>query len=321
MSPNTKGAVFALLAFAAFSTHDVIVKVLGDHYSPFQIVFFSVLFGFPLAMVMMIRESEPGHLRPVHPWWTLVRTLAAVITGVSAFYAFSTIPMAQTYAILFAAPLLITVLSIPILGETVRLRRWMAVIVGLCGVMIVLRPGATDLTLGHVAALAAAVCSSLTSIIVRKIGQDERDVVLLLYPMLASFGLMGMLMPFVYEPMPILHLGGIAVMSALAFVASAFVIAAYKTGEAVIVAPMQYSQILWAAAFGALFFDEWPDGMTLLGAGIIIASGVYIVLREGQPEASSNTPVLRNRTRFETGTVPRIGPLLRRWRKTTEAPE
>lgn len=321
MSPNTKGAVFALLAFATFSTHDVIVKVLGDHYSPFQIVFFSVLFGFPLAMVMMIRESEPGHLRPVHPWWTLVRTLAAVITGVSAFYAFSTIPMAQTYAILFAAPLLITVLSIPILGETVRLRRWMAVIVGLCGVMIVLRPGATDLTLGHVAALAAAVCSSLTSIIVRKIGQDERDVVLLLYPMLASFGLMGMLMPFVYEPMPILHLGGIAVMSALAFVASALVIAAYKTGEAVIVAPMQYSQILWAAVFGALFFDEWPDGMTLLGAGIIIASGIYIVLREGQPEASSNTPVLRNRTRFETGTVPRIGPLLRRWRKTKEAPE
>lgn len=311
MGSNARGALLALLAFGIYASHDVIVKMLGELYSPFQIVFFSVLFGFPLVTVMLIRDSEPGHLRPMHPWWTLTRTASAVVTGVSAFYAFSTLPLAQTYAILFAAPLLITILAIPILGETVRLRRWAAVIVGLLGVMIVLRPGATDLTLGHLAALVAAFGSALTSIIVRKIGQDERSVVLLLYPMLANFILMGALLPFVYQPMPALHMGGLALMSAMAFAASALVIAAYKTGEAVIVAPMQYSQILWASVYGALFFDEVPDFWTAVGAGIIIASGIYIVVREGSRNTSMNTPVLRSRTRFETGTIPRISLLLR----------
>ncbi len=312
MGPNAKGALLALLAFGIFSTHDVIVKVLGADYSAFQIVFFSVLFGFPLVTIMLIRDSKPGHLRPVHPWWTLLRTVAAVATGVSAFYAFSTLPLAQVYAIIFAAPLLITILAIPILGETVRLRRWAAVIVGLLGVMVVLRPGATELGLGHLAALIAAFGGALASIIVRKIGKDERSVVLLLYPMLANFCLMGALMPFTYQPMPAMHMGGIALMSIMAFIASSLVISAYKAGEAVVVAPMQYSQILWAALYGALFFDEYPDSWTAVGAGIIIASGIYIVLREGGPSASENTPVLRSRSRFETGTVPRVSQFLRR---------
>ena len=312
MGSNAKGALLALLSFAIYATHDVIVKALGGTYSPFQIVFFSVLFGFPLVTIMLIRDAQPGHLRPVHPWWTLLRTTAAVVTAVCAFYAFSTLPLAQTYAILFASPLLITILAIPILGERVRLRRWAAVIVGLAGVMIVLRPGATDLTLGHLAATVAAFTSALASIIVRKIGEDERSVVLLLYPMLANFVVMGAFLPFFYTPMPALHLAGVAAIAAMAFVASILVIAAYKAGEAVIVAPMQYSQILWASIYGALFFGEVPDLWTAVGAAVIIASGVYIVLREGSKSASANTPVLRSRTRFETGTLPRISVLQKR---------
>ncbi len=149
MSSNAKGALLALLAFGVFSTHDVFIKKLGALYSPIQIVFFSVLLSFPLATIMLMRDGKPGTLVPVHPWWMLLRTVAAVVTGFSAFYAFANLPLTQTYAILFATPLLITILSIPILGETVRIMRWAAVIVGLCGVMIVLRPGTTDLGLGH----------------------------------------------------------------------------------------------------------------------------------------------------------------------------
>ncbi|MBW4985971.1 DMT family transporter [Mameliella sp. CS4] len=305
MSHNAKGALLALLAFGVFSLHDVIVKWLGASYSPVQIVFFSGLFSFPLVTLLLIRESQPGTLRPVHPWWLMVRTLSAVITGLSAFYAFSVLPLAQVYAILFAAPLLITLLAIPILGEQVRLRRGLAVVVGLCGVLVVLRPGATELSLGHLAALVAAFASSLASIIVRKIGQDERSVVMLLYPILTNFIVMGAALPFVYKPMPTLELGGLALMSVMAFAASALVIMAYKAGEAVVVAPMQYSQILWAAFTGAIFFDEYPDAWTVAGAGIIIASGTYIVLREGGT-SSTNRPVLRSRTRFETGIMPRV---------------
>jgi drug/metabolite transporter (DMT)-like permease len=311
MSPNAKGALFALLAFGVFSTHDVIVKILGGTYSPFQIVFFSVLLSFPLAMVMLIRDAKPGTLVPVHPWWLALRTGAAVVTGVSAFYAFSVLPLAQTYAILFAAPLLITILAIPVLGEKVRLRRWMAVLVGLVGVLVVLRPGQTDLTLGHLAALAAAIGGSLASIVVRKIGSEERPVVMLLYPMLVNFVLMACALPFVYIPMPIEHLGMLAVIAVFAWIASRLVIAAYQSGEAAIIAPMQYSQIIWASMFGYFFFDEVIDQATAIGAGIIIASGMYIVLRESRSGNSENTPVLRTRSRSETATTPRVSLFMR----------
>lgn len=303
---NLRGALLALAAFGIFATHDVVVKFLGGHYETFQIVFFSVLLAFPLVMLMLMQDETRDTLIPRHPWWTALRTVAAVITGVSAFYAFSVLPLAEVYAILFAAPLLITLLAIPVLGERVGLHRGAAVIVGLAGVLVVLRPGGEALTFGHAAALTAAVGGAMASIIVRKIGQDERSAVLLLYPMMANFIVMGCVLPFVYEPMPIEHFGLVALMSALAFVAARCVIAAYKAGDAAVVAPMQYSQILWAAAYGFFFFDETPDLMTWVGAGIIISSGLYIVIRESVVGISENRPVLETRSRPETGTSPRV---------------
>lgn len=310
-SPNLRGALCALLAFAIYSTHDVVVKVLGAHYSPVQIIFFATLLGFPLVTLMLMRDRTDGNLRPRHPWWTALRTLATVVTGVSAFYAFTVLPLAQTYAILFAAPLLITVMAIPILGERVGLWRGTAVMAGLIGVLIVLRPGAAPLGLGHVAALTAAVASSLASVIVRKIGRDERSAVLVLYPMVANFLVMGTALPFVYRPMPLEHLAMLMVIAAFAFVALLLVIAAYRSAQAVVVAPMQYSQMIWAAVFGALVFDETPDRWTLIGAAVIIASGIAIVLREGSGRVATNRPVLDSRSRAETGLMPRISLVLR----------
>lgn len=318
---NVKGAVLALLSFAIFATHDVVVKFLGEaQYSPIQIIFFSVLFGFPLVTLMLMRDRTDGNLRPRHPWWTALRTVSAVITGVTAFYAFSVLPLAQTYAILFAAPLLITLLSIPILGEKVGIRRGLAVVVGLIGVLIVLRPGAAPLNLGHIAGIAAAIFSSLASVIVRKIGSEERSVVLLLYPMVANFVVLGCALPFVYKPMPIEHLGMIGIIAAFGFVAMLLIIAAYRSAEAVVVAPMQYSQMIWAAIFGYLIFGETPDRFTLIGATVIIASGIYILLREGRAKSSRTTPVLRTQTRHETGTLPRVSTLMGRTGKAAEDP-
>lgn len=312
MSPNVRGAISALISFAIFSTHDVVVKFLGEHYSAVQIIFFSVLLSFPLVTVMLMNDRTDGNLRPRHLWWTALRTLSTVITGVSAFYAFSVLPLAQTYAILFAAPLLITLLAIPILGEKVGMRRGLAILVGMLGVMIVLRPGAADLSFGHAAALSAAVFSSLASVIVRKIGKDERSVVLLLYPMVANFIILGGVLPFVYKPMPVEHFGMLGIIALFGFVATLFIIHAYRNAEAVIVAPMQYSQMVWAAIFGALIFQESPDFYTIVGACVIIASGLYIVAREGNSTASKNRPVLESRSRPETGTMPRISLMLRR---------
>lgn len=311
---NVRGALMALLSFAIYATHDVVVKVLGSHYSAVQIIFFSVLLSFPIVTLMLMKDRTDGNLRPVHPWWSAARTISVVVTGLSAFYAFSVLPLAQTYAILFAAPLLITLLSIPILGERVGIRRGLAVIVGLVGVLVVLRPGAAALSLGHLAALTAAVFSSLASVIVRKIGKAERSAVLLLYPMVANFFILGIALPFVYRPMPVEHLGLLGIIALFGFIAMLLVIAAYRTAEAVIVAPMQYSQIIWAAIFGTLLFDETPDLFTVIGGGIIILSGIYIVLREDRGQVSRNTPVLESRSRPETGTLPRVSVILGRMR-------
>lgn len=305
MVQNARGALLALVAFGLYSTHDAIVKLMGSGYSPFQLIFFSVLFSFPIAILILMRDVKPGTLLPVHPWWITLRTAAALITGITAFYAFSVLPLAEVYAIVFASPLLITILAIPILGEKVRIRRWLAVIVGLVGVFVVLDPGGSEFHLGHLAAMVAALGGAIASVIARKIGPEERAVVLLLYPMMANFVMMAVALPWVYQPPELAHLGLFAAMAVLGSMGGLVIIAAYKAGEAVIVAPMQYSQILWATLFGAVLFNEFPDSQTILGASIIIASGLYIVLRESRAGTSRNRPVLQSRQRPETGTIPR----------------
>lgn len=314
MSDNLKGAALSLAAFGAYATHDVVVKLLGEDYTAFQIMFFSGLMGFPLVTMMLMGDRRDGTLIPRHPWWSILRSVSAVATGVMGFFAFSQLPLATCYAIFFAMPLLITLMAIPMLGEKVGIRRGIAVIVGLCGVLIVLRPGGGEgFSIGHVAALGAAVTGALTSVIVRKIGNEERSVVLMLYPMVLTSFAMGAVMPVVYEPMPVEHLGLTAVMAFLGMLGALGIIAAYRAAPAVIVAPMQYSQILWAALYGWLFFDEGVDLYTAIGSAVIIASGIYIVLREGKPSVSRNRPVLENRSRMDIGTQPRISSWLKRF--------
>lgn len=302
---NLRGAGFALMAFALYATHDVFIKKLGQTFAPFQIVFFSTLLSFPLITMMLMRDRTSGTLIPVHPWWTALRTGCSVLIAGSAFYAFSVLPLAEVYAILFAAPMLITILSIPILGERVGIHRWGAIVVGLIGVLVVLRPGTSELSLGHAAALTASIGSSLVAVIIRKIGKDERSAVLLLYPMMANALVMGAILPFVFVPVEGIHFAMFAAMSALGFAGGLLIIAAYKSADAAIVAPMQYSQLLWAAVFGLFLFSEFPDLWTWVGAAIIIASGLYIVLRESLRGATSQTPVLHTRSHPDTGIRPR----------------
>ncbi|KEO52344.1 DMT family transporter [Thioclava indica] len=302
---NGRGASLALGSMAIFATHDVIIKHLGQTYSPVQIVFFAALLSFPLLSIILLNDKRGGSLRPVHPGWVAARVIFALLAGFFAFYAFSTLPLAQVYPLLFASPLLITVLSIPLLGEKVGLHRWVAVIFGLIGVLIVVRPGQADLQLGHVAALTAAMCGAMASIIVRKVGGEERSVVLLLSPILGNVLVMGAALPFVWVPLQLPDLGFMAVIALFGLSASFLQILAYRAGEAAIVAPMQYSQILWAIFYGWFIFGEGLDGPTMLGAGVVIVSGMYIVFRETRPNVSENQPVLRTRGRTETVTSPR----------------
>ena len=224
--------------------------------------------------------------------------------------------MAQTYALIFAAPLLITILAIPILGETVgwhrqaRRRR---------------RAGRRDRgaaprgdrpAAGHIAALTAAVFSAIAAVVVRKIGHEERSAVLLLYPMVANFLIMGCALPFVYREMPAVDLGGLMLMACLGFLGGALphlrLPRRQRRGgrtDAVLADPLGR-----ALRIGVL--RRAPDWSTAIGAAIIILSGIYVVLREDRGGSSKSRPVLETRSRFVTGTYPRISSVFRLFRKS-----
>lgn len=313
VSPDVRGALLALLAMGIFATHDVIIKTLGATYPSLQILFFASLMSFPLVSVVLMRDRTHGTLRPNRPGWVALRSVCGVLAGIGGFYAFSTLPLAQVYAILFSSPLIVTVLSIPILGEKVGSHRWVAVILGLVGVLIVLRPGGQGLALGHAAALISAIGSATAAVIVRKLGRTERPMVLILWPMLGNFVVSGASLGWDYRPMELPDLAMTGVIAVFGLTAAFLVIQAYRTAEAAIVAPMQYSQILWATAYGWFLFGEHVDAPTLTGAGIIIASGIYILWREGRGGNSVNRPVLASRIGADANITPKSTVLQRLW--------
>ncbi|MFN6976925.1 MAG: DMT family transporter [Gemmobacter sp.] len=305
LGPNARGALLALLGFAIYASHDAVIKGLGTRLATPQIVFFVNLLGLPLAILLLAADRAPGRLIPVHPGWMAVRAGGVIVSGIAGFFAFTQLPLTQVYALLFATPLLITLLAIPVLGERVGLRRGLAVLVGFCGVLIVLRPGSAAIGPGHLSALLSALAASMAAVASRRIGRDERPAVMVIWPIMGNIAVMGAVLPAVYVPVAGADLAMLAFVAACSFAALLMIVMAYRSAEAVVVAPMQYSQILWATLFGALFFAETPDPWTFLGAGVVIASGLYIVLREARGGAVSATqPVLTTAARPGTGGDP-----------------
>ena len=286
------GVGLSLLGFATFSLHDALIKSV-DAVPVFQIVFFVVLFSFvPFALFLAFDGTERS-LKPQLPVLVGLRCLFSVIGLLCVFYAFGQLPMAEVYSLLFAAPILITLLAIPILGEKVRLIRWIAILLGMLGVLIVLRPGTTTPTMAHLAAVGAASCTALTSVVTRKIGSREHSVTLVLYPMLCNVVVTGIATMFVYVPLPgdvLLRLCGVGVLSVIG---QSLMIQAYRASEAQFVAPMQYSQMLWALVYGAFVFNETVDQTVLTGSAVIVFSGLLFIWRE--LVASIMQPVLRTR--------------------------
>jgi len=287
-----RGVGLSLIGFAAFSLHDALIKSV-EGIPVFQVVFFVALFSFVPFTLFLAFDSTERSLRPRLPVLVGLRCAFTVAGLLCVFYAFGNLPMAEVYSLLFAAPILITLLAIPILGERVRLFRWFAIVLGMLGVLVVLRPGTTTLSLSHLAALGAASCTALTSVVTRKIGSREHSVTLILYPMLANVVVTGIATIFVYVPVSgdvLLRLCGIGILSVIG---QSLMIQAYRASEAQFVAPMQYSQMLWALLYGAIFFNETVDRTVILGSAVIVFSGLLFIWRE--MVASVTQPVLRTR--------------------------
>lgn len=279
----TNGILFALLSYASFSWSDAGIKALGGQMSVFQIGFFLTLVSGGCILLTTPRaERQRDFWRMKRPWAVQARALSGLGSSLLSVVAFTTIPLAEVYALTFLAPLFVTILSVLVLKEHVGPWRWLAVFAGFAGVLLVVRPGFRELQLGHLAAFGIAFLAAITVILMRSLAREERRTTMLGY--LIFYGLIvngaGMIANGSFV-MPTLPQAG---MLALAGVFSAFghigLLQATRFAAANEIAPTNYSQIIWAVLIGLLFFQERPDLTAFIGLAVIVASGLLTFARE-----------------------------------------
>lgn len=287
LSPSVQGALLGLCSFGLYAFSDVTIKFMGQGISPVQIIFTASLFSLPFILVQAVTSAGGLALRPVFPRWTLIRVVLTLVNSVIVSYTFTKLPIAQAYAIFFCMPLLITLLAVPFLGERLDLPRVLAIVVGFSGVLIALRPGSEPLQFAHLTAIVGATLGACNSLILRKISETERASVMLLYPALAQTIVLGCLLPWLWVPMDLFTWSLGAMIGILSVIGGVLIIAAYSRAPAIVVAPMQYSQIIWGALCGVLIFGEAMDALMIFGIAVIIGAGLYLLWKSGQP-----TPII-----------------------------
>lgn len=282
LSPVSAGILLSLLAFFLYTASDTLIKALGSNLSAAEIGLFVALFTLiPFTLSKGKNDRWRDTFKYNRPWIVQLIGLMRASSSVAITYAFVTIPLAEAYAIAFLIPLFTTILSVLVLKEKVPIERWVLVIIGFIGILVVVRPGFRELELGHFTALICAACASVTVILLRiTSGNEKRSSICILqafYIMAANLvllGLTGFTMPS-WDLLLILLccglMGGIAYLVQMASLARA---------PASILAPFQYSQFIWGLLFGAVFFSELPDFIGFVGVGIVIASGVGSVFSD-----------------------------------------
>lgn len=301
------GIVSAMGASCFFAINDSSIKFLSGGYALHEIVLIRSAIGLAVMLILVV----PGHgglgaLRTQRLGLHLVRGAFVVTSNFCFFLGLAAMPIADAVALFFVAPLLITALSVPMLGEKVGPRRWMAVAVGLLGVIIMLRPGMGLFHPAMLLPLFAAFCYAMLHMLTRRMGVTESAVTLTLYvqiTFLAICAISGVLLghgrffdagdpsfafltrAWVWPAMgdwPILIVIGLAsTMGAL------LITHAYRSCEAALVAPFEYVSMPLAILFGLVIFGEWPDPVAWIGIALICGAGLYVVWRETRenPEA------------------------------------
>ncbi len=276
------GIVLALLAVACFSGMDVLVKWQSATYAVVQVIFFRSVFAFlPLG----IMTGFSGGWRAVKPndvWAHVWRSLIGLCAMASVFAAFSLMKLADVVAIVFAAPMFATALSVPILGEKVGPRRWFAVALGFLGVLIIIRPGTSAFEPAAVLALFGAACIGITTVYVRKLTRTETNASIIFSFTVTTTAASALLLPFFWKTPGAVDLTALCAIGLLGGIAQIFQTGAARHAEVATITPFKYTALLWAMFYGYLIFNEVPDGWTLVGAAIVAGSGLFIVLREAQ---------------------------------------
>jgi len=284
---SLKAIAFMVTAVAAFSGMDTLLKLLSEHYPPMQVVALRGAAAVPFMVVPLLVMGRLKALKPVRMGMHILRALLQLFVLVTFVYAVRALSLADAYSIFLSAPLIVTALSVPLLGEHVGWRRWVAVCVGLIGVLTMLKPSASSLvSLGAVAALLSAAGYAFNSIALRIITRTDSTVSVTFW-MISLMAVMALCFA-APQWIPIrgedwLLLAAIGFFSAIA---QHLLTEAFRNAAPSVVAPFEYTALLWGIGIDRVVWDVLPTSRVYIGGGIVIASGLYLIWREHVVRAS-----------------------------------
>ena len=281
MNQNVKGGAIMLLGVASFSAMDAGMKVLSAGYPPMQVASLRCLASLPLIVIWIGLRGGFGQIFRVRFGLHALRAAMGIVMLASFVYGLRRLPLSEAYAIFFIAPLLITAFAAWFLGERIEWQRWVAVVVGLAGVLIVLRPtGAGVATLAGLAIVICAIGYALSAILVRITGRTDSTESMVFWVMvLMGTGATLFALPQWRAVQP-QHWTAIAAIGVSGCLGQWALTEAFKLGEASFIAPFEYSALAWGLALDWIFWRTLPQAHALAGAAVIVASGIYLIRRE-----------------------------------------
>jgi S-adenosylmethionine uptake transporter len=277
---NLHGLLLMTLAFFVFAAADTQAKFLTGWLHPVQIVWTRQL-GLLTGVLFLLILKGPSILKTRHPGLQVLRGMLAVISATAFIFALRYVPLADAIAVTFVAPFMVTIMGALFLGEKVGHRRWCAVTIGFIGTLIVIRPGLGVVHPAVFLVLAAAAAFALRQILSRVLAASDRTATTVTYTAVASVLLLSVPLPFFWKAPEVgWELALLVGMAACAALGELLVIRALEIAQAIVLAPVHYSLIIWGTFYGWLVFDQLPDHWTWLGAATIVATGLYITVRE-----------------------------------------
>lgn len=279
-----RGIACMLAAVALFAVMDAMLKLLAVSYPPMQVAALRGLASLPFITVWIVVAGAGASLLRVRWSLHLLRGGLAVVMLVLFAWALKRLPLAEAYALFFVAPLMITALAVPLLGEHVGWRRGCAILVGFAGVLVVLRPGSAGVwSLGGVAMLVAALAYALSAIAVRVLGRSDSTHAMVFW-MLAMLSAMALALAWPeWQPLRAGDWGVLVVLGVTGAAGQYAVTEAFRVSPAAQVAPFEYTALGWGLGLDWLIWKILPDPMVLVGGAIIAASGMYLIRRERHP--------------------------------------
>lgn len=292
------GIALMLLGIGVFTSMDAVVKYLSlEGYPTIQILFFRSALAFVPVSLFIVANGGFRTLRTQRPFGHVLRAAVGLSAMGVIFWALHTLPISEVVAIMFAAPIFMTVLSIPLLGEKVGIRRWTAVVVGFIGVLVILRPD-VGLDVTVLIVIGGTVLYALAMILVRRLSDTEPSATIVFFFTLAGTLMMAALVPFGWvEPSTPLDWLLLVSVGLIGGTAQLIMTYAIRFAPISVLAPFEYSAMLWAMGFDVVLFSVFPEVATLWGAGIIAATGLYIVHRETRLRARAGTSARLTRVR------------------------